>query len=560
MRTKYTRHFSTKETPQSEPIPGSGQVMNNAGGYSFKLDKWGILDRFLILGSESSTYYASAQTLTRENADSVLSCIKEDGVRVVNRITEISVEGRAPKNDPAIFALAMASKLGDEATRRAANSAVSKVCRIPTHLAQFAESVKAFGGWGRGTRRAISRWYSRPVGKLAYQLSKYQSRGGWSNADLVRKAHVKPQTEEHKLLFRWAGAPYAETNRSVPVLSGDDVSKVPANLRIVWAFEQAKRAESASEVVKLIQDYGLPRECVPTQFRSDPKVWEALLPGMGITAMIRNLGNMTKAGLLASNMSEATSFVVSRITDQERLISGRVHPVQVLSALMTYKSGHGARGKGSWEPVGGVVDALDEAFYLSFKAVEPAGKRMLLALDVSGSMGWVEIAGIPGLTPRIGSAAMSLVTAATEKSSDFVAFTGANGVLFNSTVITRLSISSRQRLDDVVRHISNLPFSGTDCSLPMLWALENKVEVDTFIVYTDSDTWAGKIHPLQALDKYRQRTGIPAQLIVVGMVANDISIADPNDPGMLDVCGFDTATPAVISDFARGSLAGTKAA
>ena len=29
---------------------------------------------------------------------------------------------------------------------------------------------------------------------------------------------------------------------------------------------------------------------------------------------------------------------------------------------------------------------------------------------------------------------------------------------------------------------------------------------------------------------------------------------DPNDPGMLDVVGFDTATPQLISDFARGAL------
>lgn len=31
-------------------------------------------------------------------------------------------------------------------------------------------------------------------------------------------------------------------------------------------------------------------------------------------------------------------------------------------------------------------------------------------------------------------------------------------------------------------------------------------------------------------------------------------IADPADPGMLDVVGFDTATPQLISDFARGAL------
>jgi 60 kDa SS-A/Ro ribonucleoprotein len=33
------------------------------------------------------------------------------------------------------------------------------------------------------------------------------------------------------------------------------------------------------------------------------------------------------------------------------------------------------------------------------------------------------------------------------------------------------------------------------------------------------------------------------------MVSNGFSIADPDDGGMLDVVGFDTATPSVIADF-----------
>jgi 60 kDa SS-A/Ro ribonucleoprotein len=37
----------------------------------------------------------------------------------------------------------------------------------------------------------------------------------------------------------------------------------------------------------------------------------------------------------------------------------------------------------------------------------------------------------------------------------------------------------------------------------------------------------------------------------VGMTSTGFSIADPNDAGMLDVVGFDAATPAVIGDFAR---------
>jgi 60 kDa SS-A/Ro ribonucleoprotein len=117
------------------------------------------------------------------------------------------------------------------------------------------------------------------------------------------------------------------------------------------------------------------------------------------------------------------------------------------------------------------------------------------------------------------------------------------------TGLSPLAISPRQRLDDVVKSISGIPFGGTDCALPMVEALKNRWAIDTFVVYTDNETWAGSIHPAQALRLYRERMGIAAKLVVVAMASNGFSIADPDDAGMLDVVGFDTATPQVIAGF-----------
>ena len=113
-----------------------------------------------------------------------------------------------------------------------------------------------------------------------------------------------------------------------------------------------------------------------------------------------------------------------------------------------------------------------------------------------------------------------------------------------------LGISPRERLDDMVRKTDGFPFGRTDCALPMLYATERKIRVDVFVVYTDSETWYGQVHPVQALQEYRQRMGIPAKLIVQAFVANHFSSADPDDGGMLDVIGFDTAVPTLIRDFA----------
>jgi 60 kDa SS-A/Ro ribonucleoprotein len=250
---------------------------------------------------------------------------------------------------------------------------------------------------------------------------------------------------------------------------------------------------------------------------------------------------------------EATRAVAARLTDGEALRRARVHPVQLLSALRVYVSGRGVRGRGTWNPVAEVVDALDAAFYLAFGGVEPAGRRMMLALDVSGSME-ARVLGLDHITCREASAAMALVTAATEPRHFFTAFTaGGYRSVHNgfTSGLTPLAISPRQRLDDVVKQVAAIPFGGTDCALPMLEAARKRWEVDTFVIYTDSETWAGDVHPAQALRRYRERMGIDARLVVVGMASNGFTIADPNDRGMLDVVGFDAATPQLIADFAR---------
>jgi len=531
-------------------------VPNRPGGFAWSVDDWTRLHRFLILGSEGGSYYASELNLTRENAKAVERCLAEDGPRAVREIARVSDQGRAPKNDPAIFALAMAAGLGDEPTRKAALGALPEVCRTGTHLFQFATIVEGFRGWGRSLRRAVGDWYAaQPVDAIAYQAVKYRQREGVTHRDLLRLAHPGENvssgnptlevSDEHARLFEW-------------IVRGGETQGLP---RVVEGYVRAQATEKSVETAELIREYGLPREAVQTEHLTSPKVWEALLEDMPMTAMIRNLATMTRSGVLAPR-SEGTQKVVEQLGDADRIRRARVHPIAVLAALRTYAAGHGVRGRGEWKPVRQIVDALDAAFYTAFGNVEPTGKRLLLALDVSGSMSFDTVAGVPGLAPRDASAALALVTAATEPDYEVVGFFAGNGGwksrtkrMYNAEQgLTPLAISPRQRLDDVVKTVSNLPFGGTDCALPMLYAQARELEIDAFAIYTDSETWAGNIHPAEALRDYRQASGIDARLVVVGMVSNGFSIADPADPGMLDVVGFDTATPQLISDFARGSL------
>jgi len=574
MAINYAQQFQRQSTSQSQPIPGTTQVPNSAGGYAWPADDWTRLDRFLILGAEGGTYYIGERELVKENHDTLVRCIQADGVRAVNRIVEISHSGRAPKNDPAIFALALVAAHGNAEAKALAFQNLGKVCRIGTHLFHFAEYVHALRGWGRGLRHAVGRWYvNREADDLALQVVKYQQRDGWAHGDLLRLAHPKAPSPEHDAVFRWilsgvnglgdrtvtrqvvgqASSPAAVpgAGSSVRTVSYPAVGGLPA---LITAFEQAKQASTQGEIVRLITEHDLPREAIPTRWLNEVEVWDALLQRMPTTALIRSIGKMTSLGLIQP-FSAAAKLVVTKLSDEKVLQRARVHPLAVLIAAKVYAQGHGEKGGLTWQPVAKIVDALDAAFYATFRNVEPCGKPVLLALDVSGSMAGSMIAG-SCLSAREASAALALVTAATEPECEIIAFSAAasgHGGMWGGgeSGITRITLSPRMRLDDVIKRLEAIPMGGTDCALPMLWAQREKLNIAGFITYTDSETWAGEIHPAQALRQYRNDLVPDAKAVVVGMTSNGFTLADPNDRGMLDVVGFDASVPAVIADFVR---------
>jgi 60 kDa SS-A/Ro ribonucleoprotein len=542
---KYTEHVTKKKPVRATPVSVAEKVSpkqvrnNDGGGFTFKIDDWTRLERFLILGSEKGTYYVGEKKLTKDNAACIKRCLALDPKRTIDMIVDVSDKGRAVKNDPAIFALAVASKLADEpATRSLAYQALPKVCRIGTHLLTYLAMVRELGGVGSsGFMRAITRWYlDRPAKDFAFQVVKYQNREGENHSNALRLSHPgmhKELNESQKAIMHW-------------VLKGwDEVGKeehTNPDLQILWAFEHAKRLKDEKDVkklVKLIEEYRLPHECIPSEMRKYPAVWEALLPSMGVTALIRNLGKLSEVGLLKP-LSQHSKLVCSKLGDVELLRKGRVHPLNLLVALKTYSSGHGLKGNLTWKAETRVVDALDSAFYLAFKAIEPTGKNMLLALDVSGSMTYSTIAGMP-ITPCEGVAAMSLVTASVEDNYHIMGF---------ANTFRDLKISPKMRLKEAMERCQDASFGSTNCGLAMEWAMNNKIEVDTFCIYTDNEVNTGQ-HAHRALEQYRQKMGRAAKMVVIGMTATDVSIANPDDAGMMDVVGFDTATPSMISEFSR---------
>lgn len=555
----YTRHIVNPETPQSEKAK-EVQVKNYAGGYIFQISDWDKLDRFLILGNEGGTYYATEKKLTVKNFNTIMKLLSDSGEKVVDRIVEISQQGRAPKNAPAVFALAVASVYGNREVRTYANKNMPKVCRYSTDLFSWVNSVKELknGKMSKGLQRAIGRWYNEhDASFVAYQVCKYPGRKvdgqRWTHRDLLRIARPGPDRKTNSGMTDKALSFASPDHRNLfkYIVKGQEGFQHPdfvkifgeqEDLKYVYGHELAKKATKSSEIVKLISKYNLTRESIPNTLYN-ANVWKALLPHMPIRALIRNLGQMTSAEVF-KDLSDETSSVVDKITKEEILKKARIHPMNILLALKIYQSGGGIRS--SWNPVDQISEALEDAFYASFNYVEPTGKKIMVAIDVSPSMTYDTCAGSEHIDPITAAGVMAMTIARTEKNHYLTAFCGH---------LVNLKITAKSSLDETIRVLNNRDdWARTDCAQPMLEAISKKMDVDAFIILTDNETWSGGVHPFEALKNYRKKFNSNAKLIVAAFTATGFSIADPEDAGMLDVVGLDSSTPQLISDFIAGRI------
>ena len=527
--TVTTTKASKVVTPQSRAIPGREAEMkvNSAGGVTFTLDMWGVLDRFLMIGSEGGSYYVGERDVTKQSFDTVKKCIAADGKRVVARVLEYSLAGRAPKNDPAVVALALAAVFGDEATRAAAYEALPKVARTGTWLFLFVSILDALGKWNAAAKRGVAKWYtSKDMDRLAVQLLKYQSRNGWAHRDVLRLAHVKPSSDVQSNLFRYA------------VKGSEGMTQGLAVPQLLVDFETLKRTDSKAEVLRIIESSkDVTWEMVPTQWHKDKDVMMALLPGMGLTATIRKLGILTQHGVIAP-LSAGAKLVIDKLSDAEALKKQRVHPITILQAMKQYSAGSGQRGSATWTPEQRVVDALDSAFYAAFEHGEKSDEAYLMGVDCSASMFGASVNGSPNLTAAEVAGVMALAVVKNQPNYWIGGF---------NTKMGELKITPNMRLDKVLQVMERFSWGGTDVSLPMLHASQHKMNVDKFVTITDNELWAGSIQPVQALRDYRKAFNPAAKCIVIGTSVSEFTIADPKDGGMLDIAGFDSAAPQLIA-------------
>lgn len=600
-------------TGQQDPRQGHEKIMikNAAGGMTYEVSDEELIDRILILGTNANTYYSSATKLTTDSINSIQRMISEGkGNMIYEHLKSVYETGRAPKQDPTFFVMALLTQSNVPIDVKKNALLLVSSLRTFSQLYMWEGMRKQLAGgkkgFGRSVRNAILQLFKNKTGmQLVYQGTKYQSRKygdeSWSIADIISCAHIpsKTLTPDAQIAIAYmingisgASKIMDKFKSTEHELACDEIMKYLHAVELV----KSEYGGSIDDVVQLIRQHHLPREVLNTSLLNNITVWKSLLFKthmnsngnmsyqilMPITALIRNLGVMSAKGLF--NESEITNAVIKHLTNKNVLKKGRVHPVALLVAKLTYQTGRGIKGKLNWQVNAQISSALEDAFYISFQCIDGTGKRILHAVDCSGSMTCATCA-VPHITAcqAVGTLMLEAVKRehnyhtkkieAGEK-SEYV----QDVMLFNNKG-SFVNVTHQMRLNEVMQTIQDRNFGATDCAQPMIRALaeynkskQNKGKYDLFIIYTDNQTYYGNVHPSEALDKYRKATNIDAKMIVIATTptSNSIgyggscfnscsnSILDEknkknNTPLALNIVGFDLNAPALIKNFSTGS-------
>ena len=586
---------------------------NESYDYFHKITPKDYITRILIIGSTKNAYSANETTkgLTEESEKYIQDQIDSgNGNQVLDIVRSVYVDGRAPKQDNLLMVHAMLCRAADDTLRKSALALLQEYRTIAQIYMwkNYHSKMGGSKGFGRAVKRNMNQWIlQKTPEQLAYQITKYIKRGDWGFADLLKCIHTKTGTGDDRIFDN-------DTKNVTKVTQVTQVTQVtkknkeqlpakPIDLVLRYAVDGFKsmsqlankynltnekvfnylsaveyaktislnddkdKEKNIAALIKTIQEFKLTREQITTAALSLPAVQTALLANkdktkvtMPMTALMRNLANLTRIGVFDDEA--VLRLVLAYLKNTDAITKSYIHPVSVLTTWFAYRRGHGKLSSNHWSPIPELVSALEEMFYLSFKNLEPTGKRLCFLIDCSGSMIYTDVPGCDGITSADVAALLAMVFARAEANQlnnpsptkrnqapvqhSFYLFSGNTGLFDVSDLI-----HAKASFNDVLNAVQRSDFSTTNISHGILESKKFKRIYDGFVVITDNDVNSG-IKPSLALQEYRDEFLMPTKMAIVATQMNDLSIADPTDKYMMDFCGFDSHLPKILQEFISG--------
>lgn len=225
--------------------------------------------------------------------------------------------------------------------------------------------------YGKAFPHAIKRGVASGATRV-YNERSYLRQGAGNNVqytfrDVIRLTRPKPKDPFQDVLFSYI------VGKSDPETDFAYIPKITARNKIMSVPQEQRAAAFASYSSPhstWLSDAEMDHMSLPAWYgKMDKAAWEAVIPNMGVNALLMNLRNFDKAEVSQS----MKDYVAGKITDADQIRKQHVLPMRFLSAFKYASSVFW-----NWPLEQGIQASLDN--------VPSLDGRTLVMVDMSGSM------------------------------------------------------------------------------------------------------------------------------------------------------------------------------
>lgn len=358
---KFSGSALTASSPKA-PIQAVAPTRTFEGGPAWEMDDHGHL--FLLAATNmvgEDTFYEKASNRDKRFTDLIAKVTASDP-EWVKRFAAYLRGDLKMRSASVVLACEYVAAGGPEG-----RSMVNAVCQ------RADEPGEVIGYWLAKHNRAIPQAIKRGVGDAVRRLYTERnvlkwdsSRHGVSFADVIELVHPTPKDGVQGQLFKYL-LDQAHHNDGLANIEGDALGMILTDASWIATPEPVRRS--------LLRSEGLPDFWAWERLAGwlpggmDAEAWEAVIPNMGVMALIRNLRNFDGKGI----SDKAIDMVIEKITDAEQVERSRIFPYQVWTAYREAPSDNWKR-------------ALGKTLDLSMPNVPDLGEGTMVFIDTSGSM------------------------------------------------------------------------------------------------------------------------------------------------------------------------------
>jgi len=403
-------------------------------------------------------------------------------------------------------------------------------------------------------RRFLKKWYlSQDPYDLALEVCRVRGRHHWSHKDIITLAKV---TTKDPALASVLAAVVKSLDKARDEF-GDKPEAQPV-LEYLACVQQIKRCGQADQdaAVGLIDKHSFDIDILPSELLNQPRVWEHAVHRLPVTRVLDHLKSMAKRGYLSSQSHPVLNQVLQCIKDPLALTASRLQPAEILTVLTQVESSFAEppaarqdNNQNNRLPTAhpSLVEGLGRMMNNSFNNVpKSVGTPLKILVCVDCRHGLFEHGCWGSWSLKCSKAAAVTILSLRASGVDLTVTT-----MESENEVTRLPVDDEDIVGSLVEKWWRVADPHViDPGYLLSWARAENEMFSSIVIITDSHTHYDKERVWRELETFRN--GQSVGMTFIALACKEVSLADPTDPGMLDIAGWGPDLVRVLLAFIRG--------